>query len=332
MASTLKRGGIAAFSGADLSGRTLPLLEMASSKRGPLLWLTAAVHGDEVTGIEVLHRLFEMLPRLDWRGRIKAIPGCNPTAFGANERRVPQGHEDMNRIFPGDPTGSVAARTAHAVYTAIAEDRPVAHLDLHTDSVASVPYAILDRALTPAVRPQLALAEKLAIAGGLDVMFDWPLDEYRKLHLDRSLSGAILNQAKIPSFTMELGPTRVAEERFVKAGVTAVCAAMRVLGMLSEKSGPPTPPPRREPRRYRLPGLTIDQVGLLRFAVLPGDDVQAGAKIATLVDLTGQVLETVKAPLPGRVISLAERVVGHPGMTVATLAVEEGLPRKSRRG
>ena len=333
----VRRSAVSVFSGADLTGRTLPLLEISSPRKGPLLWLTAAVHGDEVTGIEVIHRLFELLPRLAWKGRIKAIACVNPSAFGFSQRRVPIGGDDMNRLFPGDPTGSVAQRTAHAAFTAIRDDAPVAHLDLHTDSVMSVPYAILDRALTSAVRPQLAIAEALAIAGGLDVLFDWPLAEYRKLHLDRSLSGAVLNQARIPSFTMELGPTRVAEERFVKAGLAAVCAAMRELDMLGADQGPPTPPRRREPRRFRLPGLTINHVGLLRFAVLPGDDVQAGAKIATLVDLTGAPLETVLAPLPGRVISLAERTCGHPGMTVATLAVEEGLPakagpRRTRRG
>ena len=321
------------FSGADLSGRTLPLLELAGPRKGPLLWLTAAVHGDEVTGIEVIHRLMELLPAFDWAGRIKAIPGVNPSAFGATMRRVPVGIEDMNRIFPGDATGSVAARTAHVVFQAIKQDKPIAHIDLHTDSVLSLPYVILDRAMSEKAKAPLARAEALAIAGGQEILFDWPMPEYADLHLDRSLSGAVLNHALIPSFTMELGPTRVAEERFVKSGVAAVCAAMRELKMLDANSGPPTPPRRREPRRYRLPGLTINHVGLLRFAVLPGDDVQAGQRIATVVDLTGGLLETVVSPMPGRIISLAERTCGHPGMTVATLAVEEkaSAGRKPRR-
>lgn len=323
---TPRRGSVPVFSGADLSGRTLPLVEIASSKRGPLLWLTAGVHGDEVTGIEVIHRLFEELPKMDWAGRIKAIPGVNPTAFAMNQRVVPHGAEDMNRMFPGDPNGSPAARTAHAVFSAIAADSPIAHIDLHTDSVLSVPYVILDRALNAPARRALATAERLALAGGQEILFDWPLPEYRKLHLDRSLSGAVLNRAHVPSFTMELGPTRVAQDRFVTSGLDAVLAAMRELRMLH---GPRAPRRAYEPR-YRLPGLTISQVGLLRFRVEPGDDVLPGQEVARLVDLTGVLLETVVAPMAGRVISLSERVCGQPGMTVATLAVRETRARSGR--
>src|SRR5437763_581086 len=110
-----RRSALPVFGGADLSGRTLPLLELSGARKGPLLWLTAAVHGDEVTGIEVIHRLLERLPDALWAGRIRAIPCVNVAGFGASGRHVPTGHEDMNRIFPGDPNGSPAARTAHAV-------------------------------------------------------------------------------------------------------------------------------------------------------------------------------------------------------------------------
>jgi predicted deacylase len=247
---------------------------------------------------------------------------------------VPVGNEDLNRIFPGDPNGSPASRTAHAVYTAIKADAPVAHIDLHTDSVLSVPYCILDRALSRAARAPLAIAERLARAGGQEILFDWPLPEYRRLKLDRSLSGTVLNQAHVPSFTMELGPTRVAERRFVESGLDAVLAAMRELGMLPGERAS-APERRAGPRRYRLPGLTVNHVGLLRLDVEPGDDVATGQRLARIVDLTGRLLETVLSPAAGRVIALAERVVAHPGMTVATLAVEEGSPagrtREARR-
>jgi uncharacterized protein len=323
------RSAIPVFSGSDLSGRSLPLLELKSARPGPLLWLTAAVHGDEVTGIEVIHRLFDALPGMEWHGRIKAIPCVNPSAFGMNQRHVPAGHEDMNRIFPGDPTGSPAARTAHAVFTAIRRDRPTAHIDLHTDSTLSVPYVILDRALSAKAKRPLGDRERMARAGGQEPLFDWPTEDYRKLHLDRSLSGAVLNQAHVPSFTMELGPTRVAQSHFVESGYNAVLAAMHVLDMLPARLVPRLSTARRPPR-FRLPGLTANHVGLLRFEVDPGADVQAGATIARVVDLVGAPLERIVAPLPGRVVSLTERVCVYPGMTVATLSVLESLRRRAR--
>jgi predicted deacylase len=308
-------------------------MELRGDRAGPLLWLTAAVHGDEVAGLEVVHRLYEELLHERFRGRVRSIPGVNVAGVSAIRRTVPAADEDMNRLFPGDPAGSLAARIAHAVFRTIAADRPALAIDLHTDSALSIPYVILDRALSRAARPALAAAGTIAATTGLAVIHDWPLPEYRELRLDRSLSGALINHAAIPSFTLELGPTRVADPAFVEAGCHAVRAAMRELGMIERaaaagRAGRGAPAPDGE-RRCRIPGVTAATGGLLRYRVVPGSEVREGAILATVVDLVGRVLEEIRAPAPGLIISLAERIPCYPGMTVATLAV---LERRRRPG
>ena len=165
--------------------------------KGPVVVVTANVHGDECTGIGAILRLMPVLEERLQRGTVHLYASLNPEGLERRSRRVPDDDQDLNRLFPGDPAGSPSERLAHAVWTDLCARDPDLVVDLHADAPASIPYALLDRAtgLRPANRgPLEERARRLAEASGLTVLHEYPEDRYARYRLDRSLTGAVLNR------------------------------------------------------------------------------------------------------------------------------------------
>ena len=148
------------LTGSDLSRRRLALMEAASPEPGPVVWVTACAHGDEVGGIAVVQELFRRLRRTPLRrGRLCAFPLMNPTGFEMMTRHLGVTQDDLNRAFPGDANGSLAQRIAHLIFTAITETAPRLVIDLHNDWIKSIPYVVID---PPPAGPNRAIHTGLA--------------------------------------------------------------------------------------------------------------------------------------------------------------------------
>ncbi len=120
-------------------------MEARSQRRGPTVWLTACSHGDEVGGIVVVQEVFKQLRKSPLlRGTLHAFPLMNPIGFEMAARHVTFSKEDLNRSFPGNPTGTLAERIASKIFGAIVETKPEVVLDLHNDWIRSIPYTLLD--------------------------------------------------------------------------------------------------------------------------------------------------------------------------------------------
>jgi len=133
------------LTGSDLSQRRLPLMSAKSENPGPLVWLTACVHGDEVSGIVVVQEIFKYIRSRLLCGTIKAFPLMNPLGFEIGSRNITQSSEDLNRSFPGNPNGSLGERIGHRIFSAITEQKPDVVLDLHNDWIESIPYILVDQ-------------------------------------------------------------------------------------------------------------------------------------------------------------------------------------------
>lgn len=106
------------LTGSDLSWRRLPLMEMRSSKAGPVIWLTACAHGDEVGEIVIIQEIFKRLRRQGLkRGTVYAFPLMNPLGFKTISRSIPFSEEDLNRSFPGREQGSLGERITARIYS-----------------------------------------------------------------------------------------------------------------------------------------------------------------------------------------------------------------------
>ena len=309
----------------QVSGRGvhIPTVDVVSSEPGPRVLITANLHGDECTGIGVIHRLLASLPERLLSGSVRLYPSLNPAGMMAGKRGFPGDAMDPNRSFPGSPTGTSAQRHAHRLWSDMLEVRPHALIDLHTDSSAAIPYALVDRIVRGSDPAQTAAqCQRMAEASGLTVLQEYPAERYRRFDLDRSLPGALVNGPGIPSVTLEVGPRRRVDEAAVDRCEASVYGILGELGLVEAET-------HIDPQRVctagwrRENGPRTGRVGVLVSAVRPGQRFARGELLAEVRSLDGGCVERLKARGAGFVISLPELCHAPIGTPCATIAVED---------
>ncbi|MCB9685841.1 MAG: succinylglutamate desuccinylase/aspartoacylase family protein [Alphaproteobacteria bacterium] len=296
-----------------------------SAGPGPTVAITANVHGDEVVGVAAAHALDDAMSSTLRRGTLLIYPSLNPRGLQQMVRVHPEEGTDLNRLFPGDRQGGGTARCAALIWSDLLARRPDLLIDLHSDSSVSIPYAIVDRAtsLRPDARTEMeARLEELARATGLLVLHEYPPEEYVRFRLDRSLAGAMVNHARVPALTLEVGARRTVDPASVR---TATHAVLRVLHHADMLVAPPAEPDLAPPsgawRRAAAP--RSQTAGLFTPALPPGARFAAGQVLGTVRAVDGSVREVVRSESRGIVVSWSEspwlEARGVPG----TLGLEE---------
>ncbi len=267
---------------------TMPVQVVHGRRPGPRLFVCAAVHGDEINGVEIVRRLarLPLLARL--RGVLLLVPVVNVLGLIHHSRYLPD-RRDLNRSFPGSPRGSLAARLAHRFMEEVVA-RCTHGIDLHS--------AAVHRSNLPQVRADLSQAEtrRLARAFGAPVV------------LDASLRDGSLRQAAaergLPLLLYEAGEALRFDELGIRAGVRGVVGVMRALGML---------PPSRAARPFPEPlvarastWVRAPQSGILRQAAPLGARVRRGEPLGVVADPFGERERAVHAPAGGLIIGRAE--------------------------
>jgi predicted deacylase len=341
----------------------LPVVVANGAEPGPTLWLTGGVHGDEATGIAVVLETMDALaggPEANdagtlgtLAGAVVAVPVVSPAGLRRNARHTYYDDEDPNRHFPD--AGAESARPPRLqeridarLYGAIVGEGDAgsdpadavaadALIDCHTAGVDSEPFAIRDRVLYGDRRSESdaeALAadlESVVDAFGFPTLTEYPAAEYVEENLQRSLAGAVLNEAGIPAFTAELGSHSVVDDRLVAGGVAGAVAVAVELGMLAPDDVPAgvgmpaeyveDAPVDYPVRRYR--GPTTDVSGLVRHRVDAGETIAEGDVLAEITSATGERREAVEADHDGYVIARCEGLAVYEGDPVTSLAVRD---------
>jgi predicted deacylase len=309
--------------GSDISVRRIPRLSAYGPRPGSIIWLTGGVHGDEVTGVVVIHEIFKRLRRRPLLcGELHGFPLLNPMGFEARTRHVPLSGEDLGRSFPGSPTGSPAERIADRVFQAIMEARPALVLDLHNDWRHSIPYTVLDAFVGHRHRVAYAEARKAGRATGF-----LPLRE-RGEEAERfrgALSSALLRH-DVPALTIELGESDVVNEPNVERGLKCIWRLLGEYGLVEKEPNP---------YRYKLPPEFSGRVlhyteeplsprtGIVRFLLRPGELVRQGAPIARICNSLGRMQHTLRAEHDGIVLGHADSAMTHPGLPVMAFATRD---------
>lgn len=314
------------FEGVDLSKRRTPLMILKSSRPGPVIWLCGAIHGDEVNGIEVIHRIFDVLEAGALTcGSVYAIPVMNPLGFEMISRDNPYDEEDLNRQFIGDPHGSTAERMASVIYSTIAKTKPAFVLDLHTDSSLSVAYIIVDRLKKP--KDDTTLKKTVEITEKLGLPWAYDYEDHAGYPLEKSLSGALVANG-IPAVTAELGGPYVISPYFVEKGILVVRYLLSHFNMIRYSALPVQPyfrpPILRKPLRF-YEEIRSEKSGIVIYKVTPGQLVRKGQSIAKIKNALGKTVEIIKSPQKALVLSLSDQSVSFPGSNLFTLAVEDRL-------
>ena len=319
----MRSGHLPILEGSDISERRIPRLSAFGPTPGPTIWFTGGVHGDEVTGVVVIHELFKRLRKRPLaRGIVHAFPLLNPMGFEAHTRYVPLSGEDMGRSFPGSPAGSPAERIADRVFQVILETEPNLVLDLHNDWRHSIPYAVLDAFVGKRHRAAYAEARRAGQRSGFLPLRERG-DEAARFH--GALSWALLRH-DVPALTIELGESDVVNELNVQRGLGCLWRLLGEYGLVEKEP---------EPYRYELPPEFSGRVlhyseeplspatGILRFLRGPGEVVRREKPIARIVDSLGRIKHTLRAQHDGIVLGHADAAVTHPGLPVMAFATRD---------
>lgn len=320
----------------------LPVIIAQGRKVGPTLWLTANIHGAELTGLPVIHRIMntELVGRLC--GTIIALPSLSPAGLRTAARMPYYSQTDPNRLWPTAWPESAGA-TVSGPYEQIVShifaqftQRGDLALDLHNASIRSIPFTIVDRVLYRGVADRAradALGirlEEMARAFGLAVVREAVADRYVTQLLHRSVTGAFVNTLGIPALTIELGMTGAVDPAAVEAGVAGVYNTLRWAGMLPGDPSPIAscpfvdpgyPTKRDDSARTTVAGIVVPQL-------LPGERFTAGQPLAEMVDIWGRMLpeSTIRAPADGWLIGWGNGLAKYAGQNLASLAVRDDAP------
>ena len=266
-----------------LAAMSMPVHVVRGKQDGPRLFVSAAIHGDEILGVEVIRRLLSLRLLDKIRGTLLAVPVVNVYGYTARARYLPD-RRDLNRSFPGSPSGSMAARLAHVFMSEV-----VAHsthgIDLHTGAI--------DRTNLPQVRVSLDQEDSVAMARRFKV----PLILHANLR-DGSLRQTVLERG-VPVLLYEAGEALRIDERAVKVGLRGIVSVMRGLGMLPESKTPAIADPliARSSRWTR-----AEASGTLRLTHDVGDLVDKGEQVGTLTAPLGEVSRPVLSRDAGVII------------------------------
>lgn len=276
-----------------ISGPTAVLV-LNGVKPGPTFCITAAVHGDELNGIEIVRRLMYNIDPQELRGSIIGVPIVNLQGFRRGSRYLPD-RRDLNRFFPGNPNGSSAARIAHSFFTEVISHCDML-VDLHTGSFR--------RTNLPQLRADLTneKVQNLAKKMGAIVVVQ-----------SEGAEGCLRRAAVehgIPAVTLEAGAPHELTLSDIEHGVKSIESAMDALGMIKrrrfwERAA--------EPIYYESSWVRATDGGMLFSEVELGAQVVKGDLLGIVTDPITNKHSEIHAPYDGQIIGMALNQVMYPG-------------------
>ncbi|AFY76927.1 putative deacylase [Pleurocapsa sp. PCC 7327] len=281
---------------------SLPVIVVNGKKAGPRLWLSAAIHGDEINGVEIIRQVLEKIKPKKLCGALVAVPIVNVFGFLEQSRYLPD-RRDLNRSFPGSPNGSLAARLAHLFMTEIVK-RCTHGIDLHT--------AAIPRINLPQIRTNLEDEETYRFAKA----FGAPLLIHATTR-DGSLRHAAKQQG-IPILLYEAGEALRFDEQAIQIGTNGILRVMDYLGMY------PLPFPTTEVASVEVSQtkwVRASRSGILHLAVKLGEQVEKKQSLGIITDAFGETNTKVRAPKKGMVIGHTQNPLVNQGDGIVHLAL-----------
>ncbi|RLA11329.1 MAG: succinylglutamate desuccinylase [Gammaproteobacteria bacterium] len=296
-----------------------PVLVINGKRPGQTLCMTAAIHGDELNGVEIIRRVMYDIDPDKLTGKLIGIPIVNIKSFQRGSRYLAD-RRDLNRAFPGDEHGSLAARVAYSLFNEV-----IVHcdalIDLHTGSF----------------RRTNLLQVRADMSHSGVVKFTEGFDETVVVH-SAGESGMLRQAAMdagIIAVTLEAGESLRLQEDQVNQGVDSVNSLLQRQNMYSRLFSWGDP----EPTYYRSQWIRANAGGILFSKVELGDRAKKNELLGVVTDPITNESTEIFAPLEGRVIGMAVNQVVMPGFAAYHLGIEapedclampeEGLPEEA---
>ena len=283
---------------------SLPVVVVNGSHPGPNLWLSAAVHGDEVNGVEIIGQVLDRTTPVELHGCLIATPIVNVFGFNAQSRYLPD-RRDLNRSFPGSARGSLAGRLAHLFVSEVVRKCQFG-VDLHTGSN--------HRTNLPQIRANLHDDETLRLAKA----FAAPVIMHGA-EIDGSLRKTATSLG-IRTLVYEAGEPLRFDDAAIRLGRDGV---LRVLAALKMR--------RKAPRKKGVHSAQVDKTswvrarrsGILRLDARLGQRVHKNERLGEVGDVFGDDNVTLSAPSDGLIIGHTNNPLVQQGEAIVHLAQME---------
>jgi predicted deacylase len=293
---------------------TLPVIIVGGRDDGPTMYFQGAIHGNEVTGVEVLRGILARLDPAQMRGTLVCVPTANAPAFITKTRGFSleeRGPFDMNRIYPGNAKGVLSERIVHTLFHEFVLKTDVT-VDFHSalEGCNIYPFVYVDPADDET--GSLEVRVRLAQAFGTDLAY------YKKRGAKMGTSvmtGSLSAQAdaqRKPVLTFEMGESDRISWDVVDRCVEGGLNMLRAMEMIPGKAVLKT-----DQRKFSTIGMVIsDHAGLFHPKVALGQEVKKGQLLGEVVDLFTDERHPSVAPNDGVVLRL---MLTSPVMTGAEL-------------
>lgn len=265
---------------------TLPVCVIRGAEPGPTVWISAAIHGDEINGTQIIRRVLALLDPHEMRGTVIAVPIVDVYGFNSATRYLPD-RRDLNRSFPGSSHGSLAAQVAHMFTTQIVKLSDFG-LDLHTGSDG--------RTNLPQVRGDTRDTTFMALAEA----FSPPVI----LHSD-TIEGSLrayCGDKSIPYLIYEAGQAGRFDPDAISVGVDGCMRVLSSRAIINDD----VPNARVSPSIVKSGNwLRAPSSGIFVPKVSIGDRVNADQTVGEVGDIFGDHITPIASPRRGIVIGLA---------------------------
>jgi predicted deacylase len=281
----------------------LPIRVIHGREDGPVVWIDAAIHGDEAVGVEVVRQVLADLDPKAFRGTLIAVPIVNVLGFMNGSRYLPD-RRDLNRSFPGSPTGSLAGRIAHEFMTSIVERCDVG-LDLHTGSD--------HRTNLPQIRADLDDDRTSELAS----VFGAPVSLHSRVR-DGSLREAAVRNG-VTTLLFEGGQAWRFDTEVSEVATAGTLRVLLHLGMI-ESAPSRTGSDRPTITLRKSSWMRAPMSGLVRMVAELGETVNPRQPLAVVADAVGTNEKVLRARSTGIVIGRSEQPVTNRGDALVHLA------------
>ena len=307
---------------ADGSWVELPVVALRGAKPGPVFYLGAAFHGDEINGVELVNRFARSVDLRELNGTIVMVPVQNPLAFQVQHRYflghfikspLDQSPPDPWVSFPGDANGNMASLLAHAIFENLMRHADYL-IDVHTPTTGGryAPFAFLPPRRIGAAAEE---AEEIAKAFGADFI----LATEQGIYVHEQSPHVVMAKRGAVAMGIEVGEGGRLESEVTERGLAGLANVLRRIGMLGEGQA-------ALGRRLVISTMTIVRArrgGLLHRNVELNQEVAEGQVVATITDVFGEIVERIVAPHAGPVV----RIATFPVVSAGERVVQLGVPR-----
>ncbi len=296
---------------------SIPLMAVRGLEDGPVLWVGAAMHGQELSGIPVVWEIVkERVDPRQLRGTVVGAPLLNPFSFNGRTYFTPEDGYNINRVFPGDPKGLLTHRLANMVYEEGIKKSDYL-IDFHCNVETAMYFSIIKETSN---KEAWQKSQQMAKAFGITT-----IEMILKYEAHRSgTMGDTAGDSGKPNMTIELTPWRRIDPKAVKVGVRGVLNVMKSIGMLDGEIESQENVPVIQGQISRTE-LNATRGGLVKEIAGVGDAIKKGEVIGQIVNVYGDPVEDIVSPVDGWLLAwpMINNQAAGTGEHVAFIAFEK---------